>query len=125
MAPTPLSDGRILFTSNRAGLTAFNSGSDEAVRGSIQQLYVLDDHDGSANTAAKSNMYRIEAGSLHMVQHPIQLMDGRILFSSWQDAGNKYLYAMTSLFTVHPAGSNLQQFTEFTVNLLSLLSDLL
>lgn len=112
MAPVPLADGRLLFTSNRAALTAFNPGTDAVSRGSIQQLYVMDDHAGELDSAAKSNMHRLEAGSLHMVQHPMQLKDGRILFSSWQDAGNKYLYAMTNLMVVNPDGTNLMQFTE-------------
>lgn len=112
MAPAPLADGRIVFTSNRAALTAFDPGTDADINSSIQQLYVVDDHDGSANTAALSNLRRLETGNLHMVQHPFQLKDGRILFSTWQDAGPKFRYAMTSLFTVHPDGSNLQQFTE-------------
>ncbi len=112
MAPIPLSDGRIMFTSNRSALTAFDPGTDAAIVGSIQQLYIMDDHGGSANTVAKANMHRVETGSLHLVQHPIQLLDGRILFSTWQDVGNKFLYAMTSLFTVHPDGSNMKQFTE-------------
>ena len=51
------------------------------------------------------------------MQHPIQLKDGRILFSTWQDVGTKidigdFQYASTPLFTIHPDGSNLQQFTE-------------
>jgi len=112
MAPFPLSGGKIVFTSNRAGLTAFDPDTNATRAGSIQQLYVMDDHDGSATTAAKANLHRIETGSLHMVQHPIQLLDGRILFSTWQDVGNRFRYAMTSLFTVHPDGSNMQQFTE-------------
>lgn len=112
MAPVPLADGRLLFTSNRAGLTAFNPGTDAVVRGSIQQLYVMDDHDGSKTTAQLANIERLETGSLHMVQHPIQLMDGRILFSSWQDVGNKFRYAMTNLMLVNPDGTNLMQFTE-------------
>ncbi len=112
MAPSPLADGRIVFTSNRSGLTAFDPGTNADVRGSIQQLYVMDDHDGSANNSALSNLHRLETGNLHMVQHPFQLKDGRIIFSTWQDAGPKFRYAMTSLFTVHPDGSNLQQFTE-------------
>jgi hypothetical protein len=118
MAPVPLADGRILFTSNRAGLTAFNpatvSAVDATVIGSVQQLYVIDDHDGTANSAALSNMQRLETGTLHLAQHPMQLLDGRIIFSSWADAGTKntFSYAMTTLFTVHPDGSNLQQFTE-------------
>lgn len=112
MAPVPLSDGRLLFTSNRSALTAFNPGTNAVVKASIQQLYVMDDHDGSKNTAQLANIQRLEAGSLHMVQHPMQLKDGRILFSSWQDAGNKFLYAMTNLMLVNPDGTNLMQFTE-------------
>jgi len=112
MAPTPLSDGRIAFTSNRAALTTFKPGTNAIIRGSIQQLYVIDDHDGKAHNKALSNLQRLETGNLHMVQHPFQLKDGRILFSSWQDAGTKFSYAMTSLFTIHPDGSNLKQFTE-------------
>lgn len=112
MAPIPLADGRIMFTSNRAGLTAFDPDTDAWVLGSVQQLYVMDDHDGSAQTPAASNMHRLETGSIHMVQHPFQLMDGRIIFSTWQDVANKFLYAMTSLFVINPDGTNLKQFTE-------------
>jgi len=112
MAPAPLADGRIVFTSNRSALTAFDPGTNATITGSIQQLYVMDDHDGSAVTAAESNLHRLETGTLHMAQHPFQLKDGRIMFSTWQDVGNKFLYAMTPLFTVHPDGSNMQQFTE-------------
>ncbi len=112
MAPVPLSDGRVLFTSNRSALTALNPGTDAVVNSSVQQMYVMDDHDGSANSAVKSNLHRLETGSLHMVQHPLQLKDGRILFSTWQDVALKFRYAMTCLFTVHPDGSNMRQFTE-------------
>ena len=112
MAPYPLSNGKIVFTSNRSALTAFNPDTDAVVTGSVQQLYIMDDHDGSLKTPAEANMKVLENGTLHMAQHPFQLLDGRIMFSTWQDAGPKYLYAMTSLFTVHPDGSNLQQFTE-------------
>ncbi len=112
MAPIPLADGRILFTSNRAGLTALNPETDAVVRASVQQLYTMSDHDGTANNKELSNVQRLETGNLHAVQHPIQLMDGRILFSSWQDIATKYRYAMTSLFTVNPDGTNLKQFTE-------------
>ena len=111
MAPVPLADGRILFTSTRRALVPFNvftKGVDEPV----SQMYVMDDHDGSAITPELANMHVLESGSLHMVQHPIQLKDGRILFSSWQDVATKFNYAMTNLMTVHPDGSNLQQFTE-------------
>ena len=112
MAPAPLADGRIVFTSNRSALTTFRPGPDAVVTGSVQQLYVIDDHDGTANTKELSNLHLLETGNLHLVQHPFQLKDGRILFSTWQDASTKYSYAMTSLFTIYPDGSNLMQFTE-------------
>jgi hypothetical protein len=113
MAPVPLADGRILFTSNRSGLTAFDSlGYNPYEVGSVQQLYVMSDHEGSDNNKFLSNIERLEAGTLHLAQHPMQLSDGRILFTTWQDVADKYQYGMSSLFTVHPDGSNLQQFTE-------------
>jgi hypothetical protein len=112
MAPVPLADGRLLFTSNRAALTALNPGVDAVNRGSVQQLYVMDDHNGNSTNKALANITRLETGNIHMVQHPMQLMNGEILFSSWQDVGHKFHYAMTSLFTVNPDGSNLKQFTE-------------
>ena len=112
MAPVPLADGRLLFTSNRAALTALNPGVDAVNRGSVQQLYVMNDHNGNSTNKALANITRLETGNIHMVQHPMQLMNGEILFSSWQDVGHKFHYAMTSLFTVNPDGSNLKQFTE-------------
>lgn len=112
MAPTPLADGRLLFTSNRAALTALDPGTDAPVAGSVQELYVMDDHEGDAKNKALANIRKLDHSSLHTVQHPMQLLDGRILFSSWQDVGHKYRYAMTNLFTIHPDGTNLQQFTE-------------
>ena len=117
MAPVPLADGRLLFTSNRSALTALHPLTDSIITGSVQQMYVMDDHDGTEITRELANIQRLETGNLHMVQHPIQLKDGRIIFSTWQDASTKmdglsFMYAMMPLFTVHPDGSNLQQFTE-------------
>ncbi|MDP5033271.1 hypothetical protein, partial [Paraglaciecola sp.] len=113
MAPVPLADGRVLFTSNRAGLTAFESlGHNPHEVGSVQQLYVMDDHEGERTNKELANIKRLEAGTFHLAQHPIQLLDGRILFTTWQDVADKYIYAMSSLFTIHPDGSNLKQFTE-------------
>jgi hypothetical protein len=112
MAPAPLADGRIIFTSNRSALTTFRPSTDAVKRGSVQQLYVIDDHDGSANTKELSNLHLLETGNLHLVQHPFQLKDGRIMFSTWQDVATKFSYAMTTLFTIYPDGTNLKQFTE-------------
>ena len=111
MAPVPLSDGRLLFTSNRASTISFETGTSYFDR-SVQHMYTIDDHDGTKNTPELSNMQRIEKSGMSMIQHPIQLKDGRLLFSTWQDFGHKFSYAMTELFTMHPDGSNLQQFTE-------------
>lgn len=111
MAPVPLSDGRILFTSNRAATIGFNQGTDFRLH-SVQHMHTIDDHDGTKNTPELSNMLRIEKSGMSMIQHPMQLKDGRILFSTWQDFAHKFGYAMTELFTMYPDGSNLQQFTE-------------
>tara|TARA_Y100000310_G_scaffold302008_1_gene338956 strand:+ start:1149 stop:4094 length:2946 start_codon:yes stop_codon:yes gene_type:complete len=120
MGPTPINDGsgvtRIMFTSNRAGHTAFSENdaeqNDALFVPSVSHIYVMDDHDGSLDTAEKSNLHRIDYSNMHMAQHPIQLKDGRILFSAWQDVATRFNYAMMSLFTMHPDGSNFQQFTE-------------
>lgn len=112
MAPVPLEDGRILFTSNRSAFVGYNSLADEIGRGSVQELWVMDDHEGELNTAELANMRKLDMGTLHMVQHPLQLKDGRIAFTTWQDAGTRYQYSMSPIFTIHPDGTNLQQFTE-------------
>lgn len=112
MAPVPLADGRLLFTSNRAGLSALNPGTDAWIKGSVSQLYTMEDHEGELTNAKLSQIQRLETGTMHLAQHPIQLKDGRILFSSWQDVATRFHYAMTPLFTVNPDGSNLKQFTE-------------
>ena len=112
MSPVPLADGRLLFTSNRGGLSSFSAETDSTIKGSVQHMYTMDDHEGELNTSELSNIKQLEKGSMNLVQHPIQLKDGRILFSTWQDAGNRFHYAMTSLFTIYPDGTNLMQFTE-------------
>jgi len=111
MAPVPLSNGKILFTSNRAGTIGFKTGTTH-MDSSVQHMYTIDDHDGTMNTPELSNMLQIEKSGMSMIQHPMQLKDGRIMFSTWQDFAHKFRYAMTELFTMHPDGSNLQQFTE-------------
>ena len=114
MAPFPLAGDKVGFTSNRGCIQGFGVSTQQSLikAGAVQQLYVIDDHNGSKNTAALSNLHKLEEGTIRMAQHPMQLKDGRILFSSWQDVANKFDYAMTSLFTVDADGSNMQQFTE-------------
>lgn len=111
MAPVPLSNGDLLFTSNRHCHIGFNLDK-QILRNPVQAMYLMDDHDGTANTPELANMRRIEHSAMSMVQHPMQLKDGRILFTTWQDVAGKFTYAMSPLFTMYPDGSNLQQFTE-------------
>lgn len=113
LSPVPLADGRILFTSNRAAFSNFHPRTADAHRrASVLHLYVMDDHEGELTSASEMNLHLLELGNLSLVQHPMQLMDGRILFSSWQDVATKMNYAMTSLFVVNPDGTGLEQFTE-------------
>lgn len=117
MSPVPLSNGKILFTTNRHANMGFFMDT-SPIRSSVQSMYIMDDHDGTANTPDLANFKRIDFSNMSMVQHPMQLKDGRILFSTWQDFGNKFGssgvdgYAQTALFTMYPDGSNIQQFTE-------------
>lgn len=112
MSPVPLADGRLLFTSNRAATIMLDPDAIRAESTSIQHLYIMDDHDGSLNTDELSNLRQFDNSALMGVQHPMQLQDGRILFSSWQSVGHRERYGMTSLFTIYPDGTNIMQFTE-------------
>lgn len=111
MTPIPLSDGRLLFTSNRSAHIHFDSFN-HFERHVSQHMFTMDDHDGTKNTSELANIRQIDFSNMNMVQHPMQLKDGRILFSTWQNFATKDSYAMTELFTMYPDGSNLQQFTE-------------
>jgi hypothetical protein len=116
MGPACLPGGKIAFTSNRHASIAFRQGTHftigHAAKSSVMQLYVMDDHDGRLTTAELSNLRQVGFGTLHMAVHPIILRDGRLLFSNWDDAGGKFLYAMTTLYSIHPDGSNLAAVTE-------------
>lgn len=112
MAPIPLPGNKVLFTSNRGSLSALNAGTDEIIKGSVQQMYTITDHDGSLTTKYSNNMKRLETGNLSMVQHPFLLKNGDIIFSSWQNVAQRFGYAMTNIMSVKQDGSNLKQFTE-------------
>lgn len=113
LGPTPLPNGDLVFTSNRMGLvpprqgTAKNKGRPSDLL--VAQLHRMSDHDGSTPNL---NLHSIGVSSLHLVQHPSVLEDGRLLFSNWDDVGTKYKYAMMTLYTSHPDGSNLSMFME-------------
>jgi hypothetical protein len=113
LGPTPLPDGRLLFTSNRDAIVAFRQG----VRGKINavsaatasQIHVMDDHDGSI---PNKNLHVVGYSNLHQAQHPMVLKDGRILFTNWDDAGLREEYATATLYVDHPDGGHLEQFLE-------------
>jgi len=116
MGPAPLPGGRIAFTSNRQAEIAFRQGTafsvTDAYESSVMQIYVMDDHAGERRTAELANLRQVGRGNLHMALHPVVLQDGRLLFSNWDDAGGKFHYAMTTLYTMNPDGSNLMALTE-------------
>lgn len=116
MGPTPLPGGKIAFTSNRQATIPFRQGSTFSVTNAwvmtVSQIFVMDDHDGRLDTADLSNLRQVGHGNLHLTQHPFMLQDGRLLFTNWDDAGGKFLYGMTTLYTMNPDGSHLQALTE-------------
>jgi hypothetical protein len=113
LGPTPLPDGRILFTSNRDAVIAFRQGTRGSISAvtaaSASQFHVMDDHDGSQ---ANKNLQLIGHSNLHQAQHPMVLKDGRILFTNWDDAGLREEYATATLYVDHPDGGHLEQFLE-------------
>lgn len=113
LGPTPLPDGRLLFTSNRDAVVAFRQG----VKGSVSnvsgamssQIHIMDDHDGST---PNKNLHLVGHSNLHQVQHPTMLKDGRVLFTNWDDAGLRVEYATATLYVDSPDGGHLEQFLE-------------
>jgi len=111
LAPAPLPDGRILFTSNRRALLnapGFGSVSDFE-SGTVSQMVTIDDHDGST---PNRNYTHLGFSNLNHVQHPFVLKDGRILFTNWENAGLKPGYGQATLYTAYPDGTNIEQFLE-------------
>jgi hypothetical protein len=69
LGPAPIAGGKIIFTSNRAGLVPPKSYTSPSM-----QLYVMD--------ADGSNVTPIAPMSHSSVLHPTPLVDGRVMFSS-------------------------------------------
>jgi len=113
LGATPLPDGRLLLTSNRDAVVAFRqgvTGSLNAVSGSIaSQMYIMDDHDGSQ---PNKNLHLVGHSNLHTVQHPTMLVDGRVIFTNWDDAGVRPEYATATLYIDHPGAGHMEQFLE-------------
>ena len=113
LGPTPLPDGRLLFTSNREAIVAFRQGVRNSVSrvsaSTVSQIYIMDDHLGSS---PNKNLHLVGHSNLHQVQHPTVLKDGRILFTNWDDAGLREEYATATLYVDDPDGGRLNQFLE-------------
>lgn len=116
MGPCPLPGGGVAFTSNRHATIAPRQGTWRSVstasRSTAMDLYVLEPANSEVLTSGNLVVRRIGYASLHMALHPIMLTDGRILFSQWDDAGGKFSYGMTTLYSIRPDGSGLRQVTE-------------
>lgn len=113
LGPTLLPNGDIVFTSNRPGEVPPRQGS-QGGKGNpwrmlTTRLYRMGDHDGSQ---PNKDLREIGHANLHLAQHPFVLKDGRIVFSTWDDSGVKTKYALTTLYAIHPDGSNLEMFME-------------
>jgi len=113
LGPTPLPDGRLLFTSNRDAVVAFRQGIKGSVNyvsaATVSQIYITDDHSGST---PNKNLHLVGPSILHHAQHPTMLKDGRVLFTNWDDAGLREEYATATLYIDHPDGGHLEQFLE-------------
>lgn len=91
LAPCPLSDGRIAFTSNRNGFEPPGATSPTTL-----QLFVMDGNG--------ANVECITPMSLSGAMGPIQLTDGRILFSSHENQGGIRQTQLWGLWSIMPDG---------------------
>jgi hypothetical protein len=113
LGPAVLPNGDIVFTSTRSGLVPPRTGTNRNInpphRLMVSQLYRMSDHDGST---PNKNLRVIGHSSMHLVQHPTVLHDGRLLFANWDDVGVKMKYSMLTLYLAHPDGSDITMFME-------------
>jgi hypothetical protein len=91
LGPCPLPGGRIVFVSNRNGFRP-PKGSQPTL-----QLFVMDE-DGS-------NLEQIGHLNISQALHPVVLVDGRIMFSSFENQGLRSSDSW-GLWSIHPDGSN-------------------
>lgn len=90
--PCPLPGGKIMFTSNRNGFLPNKSFTQTCL-----QLYVMDD-DGK-------NVEQIGFLNLGAALHPTVLMDGRVMFSSYEAQGLRD-QRVWGLWAIYPDGRN-------------------
>lgn len=92
LGPCPLPDGRLMFTSNRNGFLPNKSFTQICM-----QLFVMD-QDGS-------NVRQVGFLNLGSALHPTILMDGRVMFSSYEGQGLRDR-RVWGLWSIWPDGRN-------------------
>ncbi len=90
LGPAPLAGGRVIFTSNRAGLVPPKGYTNPTL-----QLYVMDEDGG--------NVTPIAPLTLSSALHPTPLADGRVMFSSHEAQGLRD-QRLWGLWTIDPDG---------------------
>jgi len=90
LGPAPLAGGRVIFTSNRAGMVPPKGYTNPTM-----QLYVMD--------ADGSNVTPIAPLTLSSALHPTPLADGRVMFSSHEAQGLRD-QRLWGIWTIWPDG---------------------
>ena len=91
LGPCPLPGGRLAFVSNRNGFRPPKFGRPTL------QLFVMDEDGG--------NLEQIGHLNISQALHPVVLVDGRIMFSSFENQGLRSSDSW-GLWTIHPDGTN-------------------
>ena len=91
LGPCPLPGGKLVFVSNRNGFRP-PKGSRPTL-----QLFVMDEDGG--------NLEQIGHLNISQALHPVVLMDGRIMFSSFENQGLRSSDSW-GLWSIHPDGTN-------------------
>ncbi len=92
LGPCPLPDGRLMFTTNRNGFLPNKSYTQTCL-----QLYVMDQNG--------ENVEQVGFLNIGSALHPTVLMDGRVMFSSYEAQGFRD-QRMWGLWSIWPDGRN-------------------
>ncbi|MFP6900323.1 MAG: hypothetical protein VCA36_05235, partial [Opitutales bacterium] len=96
MGPSPLPNGKIIYTSNRHGYKPSKGYPAMAL-----QLFVMDDSDEGIGGNIEKIGHLNVAGALH----PVVLRDGRVIFSSLESQGIRSRISW-GIWSIHPDGTN-------------------
>jgi hypothetical protein len=103
--PCPLPGGKIMFTSNRHGFISprpTNNGFNVNL-----QLFVMDDPPAGERLAdeGEKNVEPIGHLNIGCALHPVVLRDGRVMFSSLENQGQRDTLSW-GLWSIHPDGTS-------------------